>query len=219
MPNQQRPDGPVISADVVPLLVGGDGPIRVLLSKRRFQPHRGQLALPGVLILAGETVAEACLRALDTKAGVDARSVRLLRMGWLSDSPVRDRRGHTISVSYIAVIDDEGAPARKGNESFAIADLPDDLPFDHTAIIERCLAQARDRLWDDAGELARALLGDRFTTPQAVSLLTDLDPSFNTTNTNRLLAKQGCLERAAEPTASGRGRPPSTWTFASASPD
>jgi ADP-ribose pyrophosphatase YjhB (NUDIX family) len=208
-----RPDGPVISADVVPLLVAPDGGVKLLLSRRQFDPDAGELALPGVLILGGETVTEACLRALDTKSGVPAGTVRCLRMAWLADSPVRDERGHTISVAYLAVINDPDAADRDANEAFDLADIPAGLPFDHDAIIAGVLGKASEWLWDENEPLARDVLGGRFTSSQATAMLGDLDPGFNLTNAPRLLSTRPFLRRVATTKSTGRGRPPATWEF------
>jgi 8-oxo-dGTP diphosphatase len=216
-----RPVGPAISADVVPLWPQPDGSVRLLLSRRLFEPWPGRLALPGVLVLNGETLEQACRRALVTKSGIAAEHLRLLQLSGVADSPERDQRGHTISVSYLAVVDDPSAPERPGNATFALAERPSGLPFDHDAIVERALVQARVRLWEDDAALARALLGSPFTTPQAAALLGDIDPGFNGTNTRRVLAAQPSLRRAvpaAGPAGTGpgagRGRPATSWEFA-----
>lgn len=212
-----RPEGPAISADVVPLLVAPDGTVKVLLARRRFEPDLGELALPGVLILAGETVTDACYRALETKAGVAASTVTALRMAWLADSPVRDERGHTISVSYLAVVDDPAAADLDGNEAFEPSAVPSGLPFDHDVIITEVLGRAHDWLWNEKDPLARHVLGDSFTGTQASALTTCFDPTFNSRNGVRFLKSRPFLRRQDETKATERGRPPATWEFVDAS--
>lgn len=205
---------PLLSVDVIPLIAGADGTLEVLLSQRIFEPYLGELALPGVLMVAGETLVEACHRALRTKSGLQPSAVRYLRLVGLADSPTRDSRGPTISAGYLAVIDPEddalnGAP----NRLFTLDRLPAALPFDHAAIIRGALEWTGEHLWDGEGALARSLLGEHFTTVKAVRVISQLDPAFNTTNGRRLLSSKRCLERVGRVSGRGAGRPANLWRF------
>jgi ADP-ribose pyrophosphatase YjhB (NUDIX family) len=170
------------------------------------------LALPGVLVVAGESLIEACHRALVTKAGTVPGAVRWMRRVGVHDSPVRDERGPTISISYLAVIEDPEASRRPSNRAYDLSAVPKKLPFDHTAIIAEALGWAAEHLWDEDGSLALALLGPEFSTVRMNGLLSQLDPGFNTTNTTRMLSAQPCLTKTATGPSTG-GRPATVWSF------
>lgn len=204
---------PLLSVDVIPLIARAGGDVEVLLSRRIYEPYRGELALPGVLMVAGETLVQACLRALRTKSAVEVPP-RYLKLVGLADSPERDERGPTISAGYLAVIDEgEDALGDARNQLFRADRVPAVLPFDHAAIIRGALAWGGEHLWDGEGALARALLGDRFTTVTAVRLISQLDPAFNITNGGRLLSSKPFLERVGQVAGARAGRPANLWKF------
>jgi ADP-ribose pyrophosphatase YjhB (NUDIX family) len=214
MANITHPPSPLVSVDVVPLAVDAFGRVSVVLSRRLFSPYKGRFALPGVLVLAGERLAQAAGRALLTKSGIDTTAVRFTHITQPYDNPARDERGPTVSIAYLAVV--EPGPAKASTNRLVAVDGydPTGLPFDHASILTDGLAWAALNLWAGQGELARALLGDRFTGVQAATLISGLDPTFNTTNTPRLLRTRTCLRRSTEPVKPAqRGRPPITWEF------
>lgn len=201
------PDSPRLSVDVVPISVDPGGHLRITLVRRLYAPHKGEWALPGVLVLAGESLAQACSRALESKVGVTDWA-RMERTG-IYDSPVRDSRGHTITVAHLAVVSPVNSPEVM---TVPLADLPEKLPFDHTTIIVDVLTHLAAQLWDDEGVRVRALLGNTFTTSAFAAILTDLDPTFNTTNTHRLLRTNPLLETVGGGASTG-GRAPKMWAF------
>jgi 8-oxo-dGTP diphosphatase len=205
---------PLLSVDVIPLTVREDGTIHVLLSKRIFEPYLGELALPGVLMVAGETLREACLRALASKAGLGEEAVRFLQLAGLADSPTRDERGPTISAGYLAVVDGLAPALRESqNRLRQLDELPPVLPFDHATIIQNALRWVRRHLWDEEGRLARAMLGAQFVTGKAVRVVSQIDPAFNTTNGKRLLASKRFLVQEGRTSGRGAGRPANRWAF------
>jgi 8-oxo-dGTP diphosphatase len=206
------PESPRLSVDVVPLVRGDDGRPALLLSKRQFEPALGRFALPGVLVIAGESLDEACRRALRSKSGIEPGHIRWIDRTGVYDSPVRDERGPTISISYLAVIDDPEAARRPQNRLSCLPAVPGRLPFDHHRIISEAVAHAAAHLFDHHGRLARAFLGDRFTTSKMVELLSGIDPAFNSTNTHRLLSAQAGLAKGSGAASTG-GRAPRVWEW------
>lgn len=218
-------DQPLIAVDVV--LVAFDdtgdgvdpGGLRVATARRRYEPFVGREALPGVLLDGPELLADGARRALRTKTGTDAAAVRHLAQIGAFDGPERDPRSAAISIAFLAVTAGTAAVADAVRWHDAVG-LPLGLPFDHDRIITAALDHARTRLWSD-GPLTRALLGERFTTPDAARLVVALtgvapDPG----NLNRALRTNPALTRldpAAEPvvrSGAGRGgRPPAAWTW------
>ena len=213
------PESPRLSVDVVPVYTD-NGHLHVVVGKRAFAPYKGKYALPGVLIIAGETLQEAALRALRTKVGAGVMSDHPLRRFGIYDQAARDKRGPTFSVGDVAVIDpDILDPNVAATKSMPVADAVG-LPFDHDLIITGAVGYLASHLWDDDDipgravpqTIAQDLLGDEFTTTQMVNLLGDIDPSFNTTNTSRLLKSQKVLARAGGGKSTG-GRAPTLWRF------
>src|SRR4051794_37501245 len=75
---------------------------QVLLVQRDDAAFAGKWSLPGVLVRAGETFADAARRALRTKAGIDATDWYLDQIGTFG-APDRDTRGRGVSVAHVAL--------------------------------------------------------------------------------------------------------------------
>jgi 8-oxo-dGTP diphosphatase len=105
----------------------------LLLIRRRHPPFAGQFALPGGFVDYGETTEAAARRELLEETGLRAKELRLI--GVYSD-PARDPRGHTISIAYLAMIDDgEPIAGDDAAEAEFRADWRElDLAFDHIEI-------------------------------------------------------------------------------------
>ncbi|QWS33498.1 NUDIX domain-containing protein [Curtobacterium aetherium] len=218
-------DQPLIAVDVVLVSAAGaavagrdDAPtgLRVATARRRYEPFAGREALPGVLLDGAELLADGARRALRTKTAVDAAAVRHLAQVGAFDGPDRDPRSTAISVAFLAVAGSD--TAGDGTTWHDVVGLPLGLPFDHDRIIAAALDHARTRLWSDV-PLTRALLGERFTTPDAARLVVALTgTSPDPGNLNRALRTNPALTRvdptAAAATRAGRGgRPPAAWTW------
>jgi 8-oxo-dGTP diphosphatase len=212
-------DQPLIAIDVVPMSFTASDGLRVATARRPYDPYAGLEALPGVLLDGAELLADGARRALRTKAGIDAASVRHLAQIGAFDGPDRDPRSAAISVAFVAVATPPtgGGPAIWRRTAVRRRPGQDDpsLPFDHDAIIAAALDHVRTRVWRDL-PLTRALLGATFTTSDAALLQAELtgvtpDPG----NTNRALRTNPALVRsdAAAATAPRGGRPPATWTW------
>ncbi|MDK1361011.1 hypothetical protein QNO00_12125 [Arthrobacter sp. zg-Y1219] len=208
------PQQPLVSIDIVPF-VFRNGVLEVVLAKRIFEPFLGKAALPGVLLSPNERLAEAAVRALETKAGIGQESIRSITGAGVFDNPDRDPRGPTLSIVHAVILDPE-APATGGGAVPVRAAEVKDLPFDHVAIIARTAGAVLDALWIDRA-LTRALLGDRFTTASAARLVRELAaaakrPEPVTNNLGRDLAKSSWFIKTTPAAApSGRGRPAAEW--------
>jgi 8-oxo-dGTP diphosphatase len=124
------PATPALATDCVVFDPAG----RVLLIKRKFEPFKGQYALPGGFVEIGETVDDACRRELREETGIVAGMLELV--GVYSD-PKRDPRGHTCSVAYLAQV--ATAKLTAGDDAAAAEWVEDwrreKLAFDHADII------------------------------------------------------------------------------------
>ncbi|MCC3292395.1 hypothetical protein [Arthrobacter sp. zg-Y1110] len=210
------PQQPLVSIDTVPFLFR-DGVLEIVLAERVFEPFLGQAALPGVLLTPNERLAEAAMRALDTKAGIGAESIRNITGAGVFDNPDRDPRGPTLTIVHAVILDPQANLDREGAHKVRAA-AAKGLPFDHDSIIARTAGAVLDALWVDAA-LTRALVGERFTTASAARLARELAaaagrPEPVTSNLGRDLAKNTALVKTAEAAApSGRGRPAAGWSW------
>ena len=127
---------PKLTVDAAIILNG-----KIVLIKRKNQPYQGKFALPGGFVEIGETTKEATVREAYEETGLSIGIIKLL--GVYSD-PLRDPRGHVVSVCYLA--SGEGNPEAGSDAEaiglFDITDLPQ-MAFDHNIILDN----ARDDIY------------------------------------------------------------------------
>lgn len=206
-----RRTNPMLSVDVVALRFRpAEQPVlRLGIAERLYEPHAGDLALPGVLMVSGERVTEAATRAVESKLGVDAADVRLVLTGQVYDTPDRDERGPTVSIGCLAVVDAEA----EGRATWVGFDGLPALPFDHAEIIASTRHWAYGVLWQNAAALG-ALLGNRFSTTDVAAVDSEmLGHDRNPANVRRDLDALHWIERTKQTVAVGRGRPQVVWAI------
>jgi ADP-ribose pyrophosphatase YjhB (NUDIX family) len=120
--------GPRLAADCI-IIVGG----KVLLIHRKNEPVGW--ALPGGFVEYGETVEDAVRREMKEETGLE---LDRLRQFHVYSEPGRDRRGHTVSVVFVA--QGVGRPeAGDDADRYRMVDLNNipeaDLVFDHAQIL------------------------------------------------------------------------------------
>ena len=126
------PPTPALTVDVIiELYDGPDRPVGIVLIERKNPPLGW--ALPGGFVDIGETVEHAACREAKEETGLEVHLVSML--GVYSD-PARDRRGHTVSIVYVAQATGtpKGADDAKVARVFTLDALPD-LVFDHAKIL------------------------------------------------------------------------------------
>src|ERR1700754_2161507 len=92
---------PSVTADAVLLYRDGER-IEVLLIKRAREPFKGTWALPGGFVDQDESLERAAARELKEETGLEG--IRLEQLGAFGD-PGRDPRGHTVSVAFVALLE------------------------------------------------------------------------------------------------------------------
>ena len=127
-------DQSLVSIDVIALRFGNPEPgmLRFAVTPRQAEPYTGQLALPGVLLGAGERLQDAARRAVTTKLGIPDEKILVSGQLTVFDEPNRDPRGPTLSVTMWAVISSDEVP---GSAEWVSWDNPGDLAFDHNRIV------------------------------------------------------------------------------------
>jgi 8-oxo-dGTP diphosphatase len=130
----------MLTVDVV-VLSTSSGAARLLLIERGNPPFEGRWALPGGFVDEGEQVAQAAPRELAEETGLWIDALELVGV---YDTPGRDPRGWTVSVVYLARLEDQpevhGADDASDARWFAVDELPA-LAFDHQLIVKDALAR------------------------------------------------------------------------------
>src|SRR5919197_3276324 len=113
---------------------------QVLLVRRDEPAFGNKLSLPGVLVRAEETFDAAARRALQTRAGLDARDWYLEQLGTFGD-PQRDTRGRVVSVAHVALVRSDDLALAPGGGVVEIEWVPvrrvaaEALVFDHADML------------------------------------------------------------------------------------
>jgi 8-oxo-dGTP diphosphatase len=136
---------PSVTVDVVLVLRAGMER-QVLLIRRRNPPFEGHWALPGGFVEPDEPLETAARREMREETGIEPRFLEQLHT---FGDPGRDPRGWTISVAYLAILDEEEGLALRPHAGSDAAEAgwfdlsaPPPLAFDHAEI----LAHARSRI-------------------------------------------------------------------------
>ena len=127
-----RPVTPLIAADAIIELM--DKPGRpIVLIERKYPPYGW--AIPGGFMDVGERLEIAAIREAKEEVCLDVNLKTLL--GLYSD-PARDDRGHTVTAVYVAEArgEPQAADDAKSLSIFDIDNLPNELAFDHSQVLD-----------------------------------------------------------------------------------
>ena len=132
---------PAVTADCVVITkvsdqgAGKEEP-KVLLIQRGFEPYKGCWAFPGGFMNMDETAEQCAIRELEEETGLKVSEVR--QIGAYSKVD-RDPRGRTVTVVYLALVDEPvevtGLDDAAKAQWWPLSDLPA-LAFDHADIIK-----------------------------------------------------------------------------------
>jgi 8-oxo-dGTP diphosphatase len=205
---------PTLTADLV-LFAIIDNRLSVLLMKRPNDPFKGQWALPGGYVAAGETTAEALARISASKVGLDtAHDLTYFEQLYAFDTVARDPRGHAVSVTYIGCVRDAAERQWLNDACFFALDALPQLAFDHDGII----LFARKRLAADVAysTLASAFLASVFTLTELQKVHEAIiDVPLDKRNFRKKVLGLGILEDTGT-TQNGRAqRPAKLYCFSS----
>ena len=129
---------PAVTADCI-VITQGIKP-KVLLIQRGSEPFKGCWAFPGGFMNMDETTEQCAIRELEEETGLKVSEVH--QIGAYSEV-CRDPRGRTVTVAYLAVVDEQitvkGQDDAAKAEWFPLTDLPK-LAFDHAVIIGDALS-------------------------------------------------------------------------------
>jgi 8-oxo-dGTP diphosphatase len=125
---------------------------QILFVKRKNEPFRGYMAIPGGFVNEGETVEDAAKREVREETSLDIELVDIL--GVYSD-PKRDPRGHIMSTVFIAYVPGN---RNKGVEGLAADDASELEWIDLEVIPNQKFAFDHKRIlmdyikWKESGE-------------------------------------------------------------------
>jgi 8-oxo-dGTP diphosphatase len=201
-----------VAVDLV-LMSVVDGAPAALLVRRADHPHLGRWALPGGFVKPDESLDDAALRVLATRAHMEGAWIEQLYSFGAVD---RDPRMRIVSIAYFALLPAERfAAALKGAPELMLATIavpwagesggpvaahaPDGtalpLAFDHADILGLAMLRLRGKL--DYSAVAFALLPERFT----LRGLQDVHEAILGTQLNKPAFRRRMLDRGwLEPT-------------------
>ncbi len=119
-----------------------EGRLEVLLIQRKKEPFKDQWALPGGFMEMDESPEAGVLREVQEETGLELKAV--MQLGAYG-AVNRDPRGRTVSIAYIAFVNDN-QEAKAADDAAAVKwmDLQDlsqeSLAFDHALILQNAIA-------------------------------------------------------------------------------
>jgi 8-oxo-dGTP diphosphatase len=152
-----------LTVDLVILTVR-ENLLQVLLIERGNQPYRGQDALPGGYLRAGEDLHEAAERELAEETSLNSKHLHLEQLAAYG-APDRDPSGRVVSVAYLALAPDLPLPTAGSDARAArwapVSEVRGTLAFDHSVILDDAVERARSQL--EFTTLATAFCDREFT--------------------------------------------------------
>ena len=146
---------PAVTADCI--VITREAEPKVLLIQRGDEPFKGGWAFPGGFMNMDETTEQCAIRELEEETGLRLSNVH--QIGAYSKVD-RDPRGRTITVAYLAIIDEPIAVTGQDDavkaEWWSLSDLPH-LAFDHYDIMQNAI-----RVYAQAVEENEKIQHDRF---------------------------------------------------------
>ena len=125
---------PAVTADCV--VITKETEPKVLLIQRGNMPFKGGWAFPGGFMNMDETTEQCAIRELEEETGL--RLLKVQQIGAYSKVD-RDPRGRTVTVAYLAIVDEPIAVTGQDDaakaEWWPLSDLPY-LAFDHYDIMQ-----------------------------------------------------------------------------------
>lgn len=189
--------------------------ISLLLVQRKYEPFKGQWALPGGFVLKDETLEAAVKRELLEETGV---RVNYLEQLYTFGDPQRDPRQHIVSVAHFGLIKSSAYLQLKADTDaqdaqwFPVKKLPH-LAFDHKQIVYMAIERLKMKVRYQP--IGFELLDKKFPFSDLEKLYAALlDKELNRRNFSKKILSYGFLEETGElAKPEGRGRPSIIYRF------
>jgi len=189
--------------------------VSVLLVKRKYDPYKGDWAIPGGFVQDTETLEDAVERELLEETGVN---INYLEQLYTFGEPNRDPRKRIISVAYFGLVKSSEFEKLQANTDaeeakwFNIKSLPK-LAFDHKKIIDISIERLRGKI--SYQPIGFELLDKKFPFSDLEKLYSRLlDRPIDRRNFKKKVMHLGILDELDEKAkATGAGRPGNLFQF------
>ena len=190
-----------------------DERLLVLLIDRKYEPFRGQWALPGGFVQPDEPLEAAVQRELREETGVQTHFLEQL---YTFGAVGRDPRQRVVSVAYMGLVRPTDFTLTASTDAqnaawFALSELPP-LAFDHAGIVEKALTRLRAKLTYEP--IGLNLLDEKFPFGAVERLYAAiLGKDFDRRNFRKKFLSFNILTELPEKRVAEKGRPGTLYTF------
>lgn len=189
--------------------------VSLLLIKRKYEPFKGQWAIPGGFVLDDESLEAAVERELKEETGV---TINYLEQLYSFGEPNRDPRKRVVTIAYFGLVKSsqfEKLRATTDAEEakwFNIKSLPE-LAFDHEKIVNVAIERLRGKISYEP--IGFELLDKKFPFSDLEHLYsTLLGRPIDRRNFKKKVMSLGILDELNEKAkSSGAGRPGNLFSF------
>jgi 8-oxo-dGTP diphosphatase len=171
--------------------------LKLLLTKRQFEPAKGEWSVQGGFVEKDENLDDAAARVLKKTTGLNSV---FMRQSYCYGNTDRDPGGRVISVSYFALIPvtdiDNDLAVTNSVQWRSISKLPR-LIFDHPQMVSRALGELKAQV--KIKPVGFELLPDKFTLVQLQALYEAIyQRRIDKRNFRRRILSMGILEKLDE---------------------
>lgn len=190
-----------------------EGNISVLLIKRKYEPFKGNWAIPGGFVLQDESLEEAVQRELKEETGIE---INYLEQLYTFGDPNRDPRSRVVSVAYFGLIKPSAFKVFASTDAeevqwFNINDIPS-LSFDHEEILNLAIQRLQGKITYEP--IGFELLDSKFPFSDLEKLYsTLLGRPVDRRNFRKKILNLNILDELDEKISKGSGRPANLFKF------
>ncbi|REE25877.1 8-oxo-dGTP diphosphatase [Winogradskyella pacifica] len=190
-----------------------EGDISVLLIKRKYEPFKGEWAIPGGFVLNDESLEEAVERELHEETGI---KINYLEQLYTFGKPSRDPRGRVVSVAYFGLVRPNAYKIVASTDAeqvqwFNINELPK-LSFDHKEILNAAIERLQGKITYEP--IGFELLDKKFPFSDLEKLYTTLlGRDIDRRNFRKKMRGLNVLDELDEKVSKGSGRPANLFQF------
>ncbi|QWX85223.1 NUDIX hydrolase [Cellulophaga sp. HaHaR_3_176] len=190
-----------------------EGTISVVLIKRKYEPFKGQWAIPGGFVLDNESLEQAVARELSEETGI---KINYLEQLYTFGEPKRDPRSRVVSVAYFGLIKPSAFKIFASTDAeevqwFNIETLPE-LSFDHAEILKMAIARLQAKITYEP--IGFELLDVKFPFSDLEKLYTTLlGRPIDRRNFRKKILNLNVLDELDEKYSKGSGRPANLFKF------
>lgn len=190
-----------------------EGNISVLLIKRKYDPFKGQWAIPGGFVINDESLEDAVERELFEETGI---KINYLEQLYTFGKPERDPRGRVVSVAYFGLVRPDAFKIYASTDAeqvqwFNINELPQ-LSFDHKNILKTAIERLQGKITYEP--IGFELLDKKFPFSDLEKLYTTLlGRDIDRRNFRKKIISLNVLDELDEKISKGSGRPANLFQF------